>query len=95
MNPQTKSNTGTTLAIILVILIAVAAGAYFLDSKKGDGTKLGNAVEEFQDNAEQGRIGEGVEEGSEELQDRTTGEKIGDAIEDTGRDIQDAASGNE
>jgi len=91
MNPQTKSNTSNTIIIIAIILIAVVAGAYFLDSSRNSNTKLGNAVEEFQDNAEHGRVMEGLEEGSEELRDRSTGEKVGDAIGDAGRDIQDAA----
>lgn len=92
-NPNTtSSNAGTTIGIIVVVLLAVIAGAYFMDaSKNGGDTKLENAIEEFSDNAEHGRIAEGIEEGSEELRDRSTGEKIGDAIEDTGRDIQDAA----
>lgn len=86
------SNAGTTIGIIIVVLLAVIAGAYFMEaSKNGGDTKVENAIEEFSDNAERGRIGEGIEEGSEELRDRSTGEKIGDAIEDTGRDIQDAA----
>ena len=92
-NPNTaSSNTGTTIGIIMVVLLAVIAGAYFMDaSKNGGDTKVENAIEEFTDNAEHGRIAEGIKEGSEELRDRSTGEKIGDAIEDTGRDIQDAA----
>lgn len=84
------SNAATTIGIIIVVLLAVIAGAYFMDASR-DNTKLDNAIEEFTDNAERGRISEGIQEGSEELRDRSTGEKIGDAIEDTGRDIQDAA----
>lgn len=92
MTTSTEKKSGSAIAVILIILIAVIAGVYFLDKKEGDGTKVGNAVEEFKDNAERGRIGEGIEEGSEEMQDRSTGEQIGDAIEDTGRDIQDGAN---
>ncbi|PZP86444.1 MAG: hypothetical protein DI582_02955 [Azospirillum brasilense] len=75
------------------MILAVIAAVYFMDTSNRNGdTKLANAMEEFSDNAERGRVGEGIEEAGEELQDRSTGEKIGDAIEDTGRDIQDAAS---
>jgi hypothetical protein len=90
---QSTNNNGATIGIILVVVLAVVAAVYFMDAGNRNGdTKIGNAVEEFTDNAERGRVGEGIEEAGEELQERSTGEKIGDAIEDTGRDIQDAAN---
>lgn len=90
--PTNANHAGTTIGIIVVVLLAVLAGAYFLDANRGTDTKLGRATEEFVDNAEHGRVAEGLEEASEEMRERSTGEKIGDAIEDAGRDIQDAAN---
>lgn len=93
MNTHTNNpnKSGTMIAIVIVVLLVVIAGAYFLDASRNSDTKLGRATDEFVDNAERGRIAEGAEEASEEFKDRTTGEKVGDAIEDAGRDIQDAA----
>ena len=88
-----ESNAGTTIGIIIVVLLAVIAGAYFMDASKDNGTSnVDNALEEFSESADQGRIGEGIAEGSEELRDRSAAERVGDSIGDTGRDLQDAAT---
>lgn len=81
-----NSNAGTTIGIIIVVVLAVLAGVYFMNN--GTDNRLNRASDEF---SEEGNLGDALREGSEEFQDRSTMERVGDSIGDAGRDLQESA----
>lgn len=83
---NTTSNAGTTIGIIVVVLLAILVGVYFMNA--GSNEKLERASDEF---SEEATVGDGLSEASEELRDRSTMERIGDSIGDAGRDLQESA----
>jgi hypothetical protein len=84
-NPN-DSSAGTTIGIIIVVLLAIIAGAYFMNNRpdNGNDTRIERAADE---------LGDGVDDAADELsgREKSPGEKIGEAIEDAGENIKDSS----
>lgn len=75
-----KNNAGTTIGIILVVLIAVIAGAFLMDrNDTGGETRIERAIDEA---GESNSLSEGIEEieGDNDSALERAGDSIGDAV---------------
>jgi gas vesicle protein len=84
MTTQSPKGSSGKVLITVALIIAIAAVGYFVlnaPDQRTTGEKIGNAIDELPN---------GADEAVKQLEDRTLGEKLDDAVKDAGNDLDEA-----